>query len=299
MTPTSPPTENTVPTINGLPIQDLGVLPQVVAQINELAADPTTTGDQVAELIITDPTLTSKILRILNSSFYGLRQEIRSLRHAVAYLGIHQVRNIIMSSALVESFRFDHGIVEPRAVWEHSLGCAIGAKRVGDAVAALDGDGAYLGGLLHDLGRIIFLSKFPDHYGDVVGSCERGLCSLRDAERSRFGLSHEAAGEMLGRAWGFSDPVLAIIRHHHDPQAAGELAPQVAVVGFVDAICHQQGMGFAFDADGDRISGEKEASWQVLLATLPGVARFPLETLEGEIVESLAETRKLVADLFG
>jgi HD-like signal output (HDOD) protein len=285
------------PTIAGIKIEDVGVLPQVVGQINELAERPSTRAEEVARLILRDPTLTSKILRILNSAYYGLRREIHSLQHAVAYLGIQQIRNLVISSALVESFRFEHGFVEPDRVWEHSLGCAIGAKRIGDTLPGVDGDGAYLGGLLHDLGRIILLSQRPEDYREVVDVCERGLCTLREAEESRFGVSHEEAGCALGEAWGFSEPVLAAIRYHHRPAEAGPMVPLVAAVGFANAVCHQEGIRFGFEVDEELTAGEKETAWEVLIASDPSHRGLQRELMEQRVAESIRETRGVISEL--
>jgi len=286
------------PDLSRMKIEDLGVLPEVVAQINHLAEQPSTNSDQVARLILRDPTLTTKILRIVNSTYYGLRQEVRSIQHAVSYLGLHQIRNLIISSALIESFRFDHGVVEPSSVWEHSLGCAIGAKRLGDLLDSVDGDGAYLGGLLHDLGRIAMLSKYPDTYAQVVNTCERGLAPLRDAEKSCFGVSHEQAGHTLGSLWGFSEAVLAMVRYHHRPEDAGQYVAPTAVVAVSNAICHREGLRFGFAVDDETADDERQHAWDTLIASHPLENDFDREAVEERVAESVRNTKKLVADIF-
>lgn len=285
-------------TIAGLQIEEIGVLPQVVDQINDLADRPSTTAEEVARVILRDPTLTSKILRIVNSTFYGLRREIRSVPHAIAYLGIQQVRNLVVSSALIESFRFEHGVVEPAKVWEHSLGCAIGAKRLGDTLPGVSGDLGYLGGLLHDIGRIVLLSKFPDDYADVVGTCERGLCPLREAEESRFEISHEEAGFILGQAWGFSKSVLSMILHHHRPRKAGPATAQAALVGLANAVCLMEGLHFGFWVDVDFAPRERDRAIGILSETDPAIRDMNWDETLQSLVESIQHTKTLVADLF-
>lgn len=284
-----------MPIIAGLDVQDIGVLPQVAAKVNEMASRPDATGDELAAVILRDPTLTSKVLRLVNSAALAPRQPIRSLRHAIAYLGITQIRNLVLSSVLVEAFRFDHGIVEPRSVWEHCFGCALGAKALGDRLAGVDGGECYLGGLLHDLGRIVFLSHFPEAYGEVVSLCERGLCSLHEAERSRFGIDHTEAGDLLGETWGFSEPVRAMIRHHHDAGAAGSWALLVAIVGLADAICHAERLQFGFEIDDEEAEQGRERAWVVLAGHLADADR---ETLLEPAVEAVRQARSFAANLF-
>jgi HD-like signal output (HDOD) protein len=279
-------------------IRDIGVLPEVVANINRMAEDPNVNAEQVAGLILRDPALTSKVLRIINSSFYGLRQEIRSVQHAVAYLGIHQVRNLVICSALIESFRFDHGVVDPRSVWEHSLACAIGAKRLGDMLPGIDGDGTYLGGLLHDLGRIILLAKLPNSYAEVVNIGERGLCTLREAEESRFGMHHDEIGYTIGRSWGFAEPVLAMIRYHHCPAEAERYAAQAAVISLSNSICHREELGYGFEVDHELALEEGDRAWEQLQSEHPAARKFQRDAVEEVVTESVAHTRALVADLF-
>ncbi len=298
MTTKTPPPETEAPSVVHVPIEDIGVLPTVVAKINALADDPSTDADRVARLILRDPSLTSKILHIINSSFYGLRQEVRSIQHAVAYLGIQQVRNLVVSSTLIESFRFDHGIVEPRAIWEHSLGCAIGSKRMGDMLPGIDGDLVYLGGLLHDLGRIVMISQFSGPYREVINNCERGLCTLREAEQARFDGSHEEIGEAVGRAWGFSDAVLTIIRHHHQPAEGGALAAAVAIVSFANAVCHHEGLRFGFSPDDDNFHENKEFAWHTLGAHHPELGGVNQQDVEAAVVESVQNAKAAVAELF-
>jgi putative nucleotidyltransferase with HDIG domain len=293
-----PDGRNKTPVILDVPIDDIGVLPTVVTRVNELANDPSTDADRVARLILRDPSLTSKVLRIINSAFYGLRQQVQSIQHAVAYLGIHQVRNIVWSSALIESFRFAHGVVEPGTVWEHSLGCAIGAKRMGDLLPEVDGDGAYLGGLLHDLGRIVLLSRFPDSYREVIQVCERGLCTLREAETGEFGISHEEVGASVGEGWDFQEAVIAMIRHHHDPQAAGFYTAPAAVISFVDAICHEQGLRFGFAFDDDTSGYDKDEAWAALRVGHPDLSGVEQENIEAEVVDSIRLTKSFVAGIF-
>ena len=293
-----PVSEGVPQSIAGIDLEDIGVLPEVAVQVNRIADDPSTRAEQVASIILRDPTLTSKVLRIINSSYYGLRCEVKSIQHAVAYLGISQVRNLVVSSALVESFRFEHGVVEPRTIWEHSLGCAIGAKRLGDRLQAIDGDGAYLGGLLHDVGRILLVSQRPEEYAAVVGTCERGVCSLIDAETSAFDVSHAEVGHALGRAWGFSEPVLSMILHHHRPDEAGEFAPMAAVIGLANSICHRERMGFGFQLDLEIAEEEADRAWNVIASADPAFASLDRREVEDEVTESVQRTREVVSKLF-
>lgn len=291
------PRDEEVPTIAGLPIRDIGMLPEVARRIHTMAEDPATRAEDVARVIVRDPALTSMVLRIVNSSFYGLRREVRGLGHAIAYLGIHQIRNLVMSSAIVNAFQFNHGIVEPKSVWQHALGCAIAAKKLGDPIPAIDGDGCYLGGLLHDVGRMAFLSAFAQDYADVIETCERGLCALGDAEASRFDVSHEEAGEILGRAWGFSEPVVAIVRHHHGPDAAGEHAAMAAVVAIADATCHVGGLGFGFELDRERAEDSMDGHWDSLRRAL-GDTCPDRDAVQPELIETMRQARGSIEALF-
>ncbi len=286
------------PTVAGLEIKDIGVLPEVVAQINELADQPSTTAEDVGALILRDPTMTTKVLRITNSSYYGLRTEVRSIPHAVAYLGINQVRNLVISSALIEAFRFEHGVIEPRGLWEHSLACAIGAKELARALPALSGETAYLGGLLHDLGRIVLMANFPEEFAKAVDNCERGLCTLRQAEESHFGLSHEAAGHTVCQAWDFPEAVLAIVRHHHHPHAAGPFAPLAAVVQFANATCHEMKLRFGFELDDEHAREEKDRAWEVLVETYDGPFPVGRDVADHAVADAVGRTRELVREIF-
>ena len=273
-------------TLAGREIGDVGVLPQVAARVLELADEPESTGQEIAAVIIRDPSLTSKLLRLINSAAFGLRGEVRSIQHAVAYLGIPQIRDLVVSSAVVESFKFDHGIVDPRSVWEHCFGCALGSKRVADMLTGLDGNAAYLGGLLHDLGRICFISSFPAEYADLVALSERGLCPLSEAEQAHFGMAHEEAGEALGREWGFDERVSAMIRWHHDPARAADDAIYAAIVGYVNAVCHERRLRFGFEIDDETQGADTLRCVEMILAERPDADQGHLESACGEAVDA-------------
>lgn len=225
-------------------IARLPSLPAVVVELlQSLGNDDVDTG-QLARQIARDQALVAKMLRLANSSFYGLQGKINSISDAIVVLGLHGVRTLATAAAVTGAFGatvrqgFDF-----RVFWRHSIGIALCARALARHMRMSE-ENAFTAGLLHDIGRLVLASAYPQHLAAVLDYQKQNDCALIEAERAILGLDHAQIGQVLTERWKFPPLMCDVIARHHDP--SGLDCPALAcVIHVADAITH------ALDLAGD------------------------------------------------
>jgi putative nucleotidyltransferase with HDIG domain len=218
-------------------LDDLPSLPAVVMELLNSIDQEDVDITVLARKVSYDQALTAKTLRLANSSLYGLQVKVTTIQQAITYLGFQTTRNLITAAAVTGCFAeghcpgFDH-----KAFWRHSIATAACAKVLARQLR-FNQDYAFTAGLLHDIGRLVLVSCFPNQYSETIHYREQHDCYLLDAERTVLGVDHVDAGLALAEHWNFSDTMRLAIGGHHDPEApgAGFLA---AIVHVADAMVH-------------------------------------------------------------
>ena len=218
-------------------LDDLPSLPAVVMELLTSIDQDNIDISVLARKVSHDQALTAKTLRLANSSLYGLQVRVTTIQQAITYLGFQTTRNLITAAAVTGGFTtsqcpaFDH-----QAFWRHSVASAACAKVLARQVR-FNQDYAFTAGLLHDIGRLVLVSCFPQHYARVLEYRAEHDCYLLDAERAVLGIDHVAAGLALAEHWNFSDTMRLAIAGHHDPAAPGA-SFLAAIVHVADAVAH-------------------------------------------------------------
>jgi len=218
-------------------LDDLPSLPAVVMELLNSIDQEDVDISVLAKKVSHDQALTAKTLRLANSSLYGLQVKVTTIQQAITYLGFQTTRNLITAAAVTGCFAegqcpgFDH-----KAFWRHSIATAACAKVLARQMR-FNQDYAFTAGLLHDIGRLVLVSCFPQQYAEAIAHRAAHDCFMLDAERTVLGVDHVDAGLALAEHWNFSDTMRLAIGGHHDPEApgAGFLA---AIIHVADAIVH-------------------------------------------------------------
>ena len=218
-------------------LDDLPSLPAVVMELLNSIDQDDLDISVLAKKVSHDQALTAKTLRLANSSLYGLQVKVTTIQQAITYLGFQTTRNLITAAAVTGCFAeghcpgFDH-----KAFWRHSIATAACAKVLARQMR-FNQDYAFTAGLLHDIGRLVLVSCFPQQYAATIAYRAEHDCYLLEAERAVLGVDHVDAGLALAEHWNFSDTMRLAIGGHHDPEApgAGFLA---AIIHVADAIVH-------------------------------------------------------------
>ena len=203
--------------------KELPTLPLIASQLLALTAQEETTLTDIANLVSQDVALSSKILRVANSSFYSFPQQIASINQAVSILGINAVRSLVLSFSFLSMKGKRSKLFDFEGFWERSLIGAAATKLILEQVANADTDEAFICGLLQNIGQLVFASTLRDEY-DAFLECLRDSTPATESdpvllEREYLGLDHTTAGYEVAKLWAFPESLLLPIQHHHDPRS--------------------------------------------------------------------------------
>ncbi len=236
-------------------ISHIATMPEITLKIIELVEDPTSTAHDLHKVISNDPALCSRILKVVNSAFYGLPRQIGSINRAIVLLGLNAVKNIAIAASLTKLFR--GGELCPgfsaRDLWIHCVATAAAAKLVCDELQLGLADEAFLAGLIHDIGIMVEMQAMRHELIQVFG--EMALekdgtpkVNMREVEQRILGADHEAFGAGLCEAWKFPKSFTYVTRHHHEPMQLPPANRLLAWVVYVsDRVAAQRGFGFRGD----------------------------------------------------
>lgn len=236
-------------------ISHIATLPEITLKIIELVEDPSSTAQDLHNIISNDPALCSRILKVVNSAFYGLPRQIGSINRAIVLLGLNAVKNIAIAASLTKLFRGGElcARFSAKDLWIHSIATAAAAKLVCDELKLNMSDEAFLAGLIHDIGIMVevqsmrheLLQVFEEMTFDADGV---PTTDMRDVEKRVLGANHEAFGAGLCEAWKFPKSFTCVTRHHHAPMDLPRDARTLTAIVYVaDRISGACGYGFRTD----------------------------------------------------
>jgi len=218
-------------------LEGLPTLPPIVQRLNLMIEDEKTSIHQIANLIEKDQGITSKILRLANSAFYGFPKKVSTVQNALILLGINVVKVLIMTSSI-----FDIIYKEDVGLWEHSIGVAACSKILAEKVGLKEPQEVATAGLLHDLGRIIQKVSFKEEYEKILELTKNGKDPLQ-AEKEILGIDHAEMGSFIMKTWNLPDRLVEAVDAHHEFEKAKEFKKEAAVVHLSDILIHVRGYG--------------------------------------------------------
>jgi HD-like signal output (HDOD) protein len=225
-------------------------IPLVLIRIIQTLDADTSSAKELEELILHDPALSARILRLANSAFYSFRARVKTISHAITLLGMNLVTSLAIGINIFDTFTkgSKSEAAHINQLWTHSCGVAVLVKEIWIRRSGIEKEGefAFLCGLLHDLGKVVLFKTYPGHYSSVFAieksETDPAICSY---EVENYGVDHTVIGEMLAKQWGFPAELVGLIRRHHDPLAL-EL-PMVRAVMLADMLAKELKIGY----DGD------------------------------------------------
>ena len=216
---------------------ELASLPSVVMTAMEMLNNPKTSASDIGEIISQDPGLTIKLLKIVNSAFYGFPSRIDTISRAITIVGTLELTDLILGSSAIQVFsRIPNRLVNMRQFWEHSLYTAVVARILARYLRAPNTERCFVMGLLHDVGSLIMYRQKPDEARRALEMADKEDMPLPDAEREIFGFDHGEVGAELMRSWNLPDSFVTATRYHHQPSAAGSHRLETATIHLADVI---------------------------------------------------------------
>jgi putative nucleotidyltransferase with HDIG domain len=200
---------------------------------------------QIAEVIRRDPSLTARLLRVVNSVYFGLQTRVNSIEDAIFYLGVRQIRQLSMMTPVIEDFHKLAGRTPfPwREFWQHCIGTAVLTREVISCVESPEDETAYVAGLVHDVGKIVMVATFPDHFIEIQKRVRELGAPLLDTERLVLGMGHDDVGAAYLRHHGLPGVMVEVAQFHHHPEHASHHARTVAAVQIADLMIRHAGIG--------------------------------------------------------
>jgi HD-like signal output (HDOD) protein len=201
-------------------ISHIATLPEVTMKIIKLVEDPDSTAQDLNRVISNDPALGARILKVVNSAFYGLPGQIGSINRAIVLLGLNAVKNIAIAASLAKLFRGGKiaASFDARDLWTHAIACATGTRLLADKIGLGLPDEAFLAGLIHNIGILVEIQARRTKFVEVVEYLHREpAVTLRQAETEILGANHEQFGAGLCRMWKFPSSFAYVTGFHHRP----------------------------------------------------------------------------------
>ncbi|HTQ10081.1 MAG TPA: HDOD domain-containing protein [Fimbriimonadaceae bacterium] len=207
-------------------LRDLPALPDIVARILKETENQDVSAHNIEKLLSSDQALASKVLRVVNSAYYGLSGQITSLSQAIMILGMPQVRNLVLSVSAISTMKpktpRQHETL--KLFWLHAFGTAAATQIIAQQkrMKVNDMEALFLGGLLHDIGRLFLYSMFTQTYDQVTKYAEDRQITVTEAEMKLLGLNHSQIGSMMATTWKLPQTLIETIARHEGPFSPGD-----------------------------------------------------------------------------
>ena len=236
--------EKSLAAIAGDDISALVSPPDFYFKITNLIGDDRASMTELAELIMRDPSLTAKILRLVNSSYYSLPSKIDTVSRALAVIGMHELTSLVYSLCAVQSFsKVSCELTNMNTFWRHGVYCGLTAKAVAKKSNCLNTERLFVAGLLHDIGTLVFNAKFPEVAARCIGLAKGNENRLVELELEQVGFSHAELGAHMLTQWQLPEAICDAIRYHHNPQAATVTPLEAGILYTADTLANYSGTG--------------------------------------------------------
>jgi HD-like signal output (HDOD) protein len=231
-------------------VTQIATLPEVTTKIIQIVEDPRSTAKDLQNLIKHDVALSAKILKVVNSAFYGLPRQVSSVDRAIILLGLSTVKNIAVATSVTKLFvgREAGCVFSFKDLWQHSLACGVFAKLIAQAKGLENSDELFVAGLMHDLGLIVEKQVYPEELNNIVTRVCTEHVDLCQAEQDALGGDHQAFGTALAGKWKFPHLFQLTTGYHHQPLKTSEQYQDLtAIAHLADVLAHKKEIGFHLD----------------------------------------------------
>jgi HD-like signal output (HDOD) protein len=225
-------------------VTDVPSLPEIFIRVNEAVNNPRSSLEDVGKVISEDTGLTARLLKIVNSAFYGFPSQIDTISRAVTIVGTQQLRDLALATSVIRLFRgIPHDLLDMESFWRHSVACGIAARILATYRREANVERFFVAGILHDIGRLIICLKRGDHIREVLPRVREGNHTLRQLEMEVLGYDHASVGGALIQAWKLPASLEEVILCHHSPLESSRYPVEAAVIHAADIITHALQLG--------------------------------------------------------
>jgi len=256
-------------------------LPTMYVQINEAINRPNSSASDIAKVISKDTSLSARLLKIVNSTFYGFPSKIDTLSRAVTIVGTRQLTTLALGMNIISVFRkIPSDLIHMRSFWEHSVACGICARIIGSYKKIPNTERVFVAGLLHDIGRLILYSYVPIQARNALIKARQDDDLLHNSEHETLGFDHSMIGGLLLKKWKLPVSLENSVKYHHSPQESKDpLEP--AIIHLADIMTNAVGRG----SSGERfVPSLNPDAWKSLELS-PNILSSTIKQMERQIEE--------------
>jgi putative nucleotidyltransferase with HDIG domain len=275
-------------------LDSLPTLPIVAIQIGEVVHGKNVTVQQVADILKTDPSTSAKLLRLVNSPYFGIPGGVSDVARAIPFVGFNTLYQLVLSISVLDTLGAKNSPFDIKSLWIHSLSVAIAARELATEVRFADAGGCFTAGLLHDMGKIALAKLDGERLTQAYTVAEETGISLEAAEAAVGLIPHEKIGSKLAKAWKFPATLSTPIEHHHHihrPEVRERMGPNLRsiteIVAAADHVSHACAAAFGADRDPE-VADMAEAQ---ALFERNGLSAQQLSGLQDRIKTSLEKSK--------
>lgn len=226
----------------------LSALPEIYFKINDVINDPESSFGDVAEIISNDVSLSVRLLKIVNSSFYNFPLGIDTISHAVSIVGTQQLRDLALATMVLTAFEgIPEDFVNMKDFWRHSVACGVSAWIIATNCREDNPERYYLTGILHDVGRLIILENHPEKAREIMERCRSENKIAFETEREILGFDHGPVGAALLTSWKLPSTLAEVVKNHHNPLEDSEYPLETSILNLADIFAKSIELGFSGD----------------------------------------------------
>ena len=243
--------------------ENIPTLPKVLTKIQKEIDNDNFSIKNIGDLMSRDVSLSARILKIVNSPFYGFPQRIYSINHAIVLLGANVLKSIVISTSIFTAME-----EVMTGLSEHSLFCAFASKHIAQEInkkikksdekqkqqQTVDPDNMFAVGLLHDVGKIIIATTFKEDFKTILETAQKEERPIDVIEHEILNISHDQLGYMLVKEWNLPSAIYIPIKYHHNPSLADDFKKETAILNISDFLTRAIGVGFSGSAYLEKIN---------------------------------------------
>jgi putative nucleotidyltransferase with HDIG domain len=228
-------------------VTDIPTVPTSVLQVMMMIEDPLCSATDLSRVILCDPSMATKVLKLANSPFYGFRQKISNIPQAVTLLGFATLKNALLSASVFDMFRIAGTGFDMGALWKHSVGTAVAAKLFAKRVRFPNSEKAFTAGLLHDIGKVVIARYLPSSLLSVIQVAREEHLSMHDAEQKAIGVPHPLFGAWVMSKWSLPTALVEAVEFHHQPTRSKFAFDLAGIVYMANIMTHRCNIGSGGD----------------------------------------------------
>ncbi|MBV1869837.1 MAG: HDOD domain-containing protein [Gammaproteobacteria bacterium] len=261
--------------------------PRVYFKLRAALDNPTTDFDDLAGLISADVSIAARLLKLANSAMFNFPSQVNSIDRALSLIGTQQTAELILATEVLQTFGgIQSDVISVEDFTAHSLGCAISSRVLAQYKNEHDVEAHFLNGLLHDMGRLLLIAKFPVVQETLITTSHSENIPLRVLETQQYGISHGELGAHLFDIWELPPEVAASAKFYHDPLTSPDHSYTAALCHVANWIAHSIPIGFSGET---LVPALDENAW-----LLVGIPESSLEMIMEEISSQFTSAIKLL-----